>query len=108
MTFRESDGCIVPMKLEDQSGGTKPGNAGVGKAARLSRDSDRTSAVLSYGHTVLTRLGPSSIRKTSDGWEPDAGKRHVRICEGPAVRLDMVEILRHHQRKQVDNRKLKP
>ena len=35
MTLWESDGCIVPLKLEDQSSGTKPGNTGVGKAARL-------------------------------------------------------------------------
>jgi hypothetical protein len=34
----------------------KPGNAGAGKAARPSRDTDRTSTVLSDGESVLTRL----------------------------------------------------
>ena len=56
MTLRESDGCIVPPKPEVQSGGSKPGNAGVGKAARPSRDSDRTSTVHRDGVSVLTRL----------------------------------------------------
>jgi len=83
-TFRESDGCKVPMKPEDQSGGPKPGNAGVGKAARPSRDSDRTSPVLSDGHSVLIRLFRITHHwVTSDGWEPDALTAHVRIWEGP-------------------------
>ena len=56
MTFRESDGRIVPTKPDRQSGGPKPGNAGVGKAARPSRDSDRAPPVLSDGPSVLTRL----------------------------------------------------
>jgi group II intron reverse transcriptase/maturase len=34
----------------------KPGNAGVGKDARPSRETDRTSTVLSDGSSVLTRL----------------------------------------------------
>lgn len=55
-TFRESDGCIVPLKLEDQSSGRKPGNAGGGKAARLSRDRDRSPSVHRDGIAVLTRL----------------------------------------------------
>ena len=38
MTLRESDDRIVPMKLECQSSGQKPGNAGVGKAVRASRE----------------------------------------------------------------------
>jgi len=56
MTTRESDGCIVPPKLEIRSGGPKLGNAGVGKAARPSRDSDRASTARSDGVSVLTRL----------------------------------------------------
>ena len=55
-TARESDGRIVPMKPEDQSGGQKPGNAGVGKAARPSRDPDRTPTARSDGCSVLIRL----------------------------------------------------
>ncbi len=52
----KSDGGIVPLKREDQSRGVKPGNAGAGKAARPSRETDRTSTVLSDGSSVLTRL----------------------------------------------------
>ena len=55
-TLRESDGRIVPTKLDTHSSGTKPGNAGVGKAARPLGDSDRTSPVRSDGSSVLTRL----------------------------------------------------
>ena len=56
MTFRESDGCIVLKKPEDQSGGQKPGNSGVGKAARPTRDRDWALSVLRDGITMLTRL----------------------------------------------------
>jgi len=65
MTLRESDGYIVPPKLEDQSSGQKPGNAGVGKAARPSRDSDRTSPVRSGGPSVITRLDRITQRAKS-------------------------------------------
>ncbi len=109
-TDRESDCCIVPTKLEDQSSGQKPGSAGVGKAARQTRDRDRASSVLRDGTTVLTwldritRQGDERVRKvrfghniqcqrkvfcqlsfkrvTSVCWEPDALTAHVRICEG--------------------------
>ena len=56
MTLRESDGRIVPTKLDRQSSGQKPGNAGVEKAARPTRDSDRTPPALSDGSAVLNRL----------------------------------------------------
>ncbi len=32
MTFRESDGRLVPTKLDHQSNRTNPGNTGAGKA----------------------------------------------------------------------------
>jgi len=57
MTIRESDGRIVPQPAEDQSAGEKPGNAGPGKAARVSRDPDRTSPVLSDGTAMIRRPG---------------------------------------------------
>jgi len=38
-TLRELDGCIVRTKPDYQSGGPKPGNAGVGKAATVLRAS---------------------------------------------------------------------
>lgn len=56
MTLWESDGCIVPLKRDAQSRGVKPGNAGAGKAARPSRDSDPTPTALSGGNSVLNRL----------------------------------------------------
>ncbi len=54
--FRESDSCIVPQKPESQSGETKPSNVGEGKAAKPSRDADRTSTVRSDGPSVFQRL----------------------------------------------------
>ena len=71
MTVRESDGRIVPLKHESQSCGMKPGNTGVGKADRTSRDPDRTPAVLSDGPTVLTRLD----RITQRGRQVKSGSR---------------------------------
>ena len=56
MTLREWDGRIVPHPAEFQSVREKPGNAGVGKAARISRESDRTPSVLSDGFTVLNEF----------------------------------------------------
>ena len=56
MTIRESDGRIVPHPAEFQSAREKSGNADVGKAARVSRDSDRTPSVLRDGDTVINRL----------------------------------------------------
>jgi RNA-directed DNA polymerase len=38
MVRRESDRCIVPRKLDNPSSRTKPGNAGEGKASKLSRE----------------------------------------------------------------------
>jgi RNA-directed DNA polymerase len=52
----KSDRRIVPQQPTCQVGETKPGNAGGGKAARLSRERDRTPAVHSGGNTVNQRL----------------------------------------------------
>ena len=67
MTLRESDGRIVPKPAEVQSVRRKLGNASVGKAARVSRDSDRTSSVHRDGIAVLSRL--SHITKESRGYQ---------------------------------------
>lgn len=56
MTLRKSDDRIVPLKREDQSRGSKPGNAGAGKAVRPSRDPSDPPTVLSGGSSVLDRL----------------------------------------------------
>ncbi len=56
MTLRKSDDRIVPLKREDQSRGSKPGNAGAGKAVRPSRDPSAPPTVLSGGSSVLDRL----------------------------------------------------
>ena len=52
----KSDDRIVPLKRENQSRGSKPGNAGAGKAVRPSRETDRTSTALRDGNSVITRL----------------------------------------------------
>ncbi len=56
MTFRESDGRIVPLKSGNQLDGVKPSNIGAGKAARPIRDPDRAPSVLRDGSTVIIRL----------------------------------------------------
>jgi group II intron reverse transcriptase/maturase len=62
MTLRESDGGIVPLSPADQAGESMPGNAGAGKAAKLTRDSVRAPAVHSDGFSVLTRLDRITMR----------------------------------------------
>ena len=69
MTFRESDGRIVPLKSGDQSDGMKPSNIGAGKAARPIRDPDRASTVLRDGPSVITRLDHIHQRAET---QPDA------------------------------------
>ncbi len=56
MTFRESDGRIVPLKSGLQPDGTKPSNIGAGKAIRPVHDPDRAPPVLRDGASVITRL----------------------------------------------------
>ena len=65
-TLRESDGGIVPQQREDQSRETKLGNASAGKAAKLTRDSDRTSTVLRDGDSMTNRLDRITMRAESD------------------------------------------
>ena len=52
----KSDDRIVPLEREDQSRGSKPGNAGAGKAVRPSRDSSDPPPTPSGGASVLDRL----------------------------------------------------
>ena len=56
MTFRESDGRIVPLKSGPQPDRTKPSNIGAGKAIRPVHDPDRAPPVLRDGSSVITRL----------------------------------------------------
>lgn len=56
MTLRDSDDRIVPQRPEVQSGSDKPGNAGAGKAVKISRDSDDPSLTPSGETSVLERL----------------------------------------------------
>ena len=56
MTIRDSDDRIVPQPPEFQSGGDKPGNADVGKAVRISRESGVPSPAPSGGTSVQDRL----------------------------------------------------
>jgi RNA-directed DNA polymerase len=65
MTLGKSDDRIVPLKREDQSRGSKPGNAGAGKAVRPSRDSDDPSPTPSGGSSVLDRLDRITKRAES-------------------------------------------
>jgi group II intron reverse transcriptase/maturase len=52
----KSDDRIVPLKREDQSRGSKPGNSGAGKAVRPSRDPNDPPPTHSGGISVLDRL----------------------------------------------------
>ena len=58
----QSDSRIVPQQPTDQVGETKLGNASGGKAAKLSRGTDRTPSALSGRYTVLIRLARISDR----------------------------------------------
>ena len=76
MTFRESDGRIVPKPAEFQSAGEKPSNIGAGKAARLLHDPDRALPVLRDGLTVIIRLDQIHQRAaTQRGGQVTAGSR---------------------------------
>lgn len=68
-TLRESDGCIVPLRSEVQSGGDKSGNSDAGKAARPSRDQASELPTLSGGTSVLERLDRITTRAESHGEE---------------------------------------
>jgi group II intron reverse transcriptase/maturase len=70
----KSDGRIVPQHRADQARETKPGNAGEGKAARPSRDSDRTPTVRSDGTSVTGRLDRITERA---GQQPEATFNNV-------------------------------
>ncbi len=65
MTFRESDDRKVPQKLDDQSRGTKSGNADGGKAVRPTRVQDAESPTRSGGSSVLDRLERITNRATT-------------------------------------------
>jgi len=65
MTLRDSDGRIVPQQPEVQSGSEKPGNAGAGKAARISRDQDAPPPTPSGETSVLDRLDRITQRATA-------------------------------------------
>ncbi len=56
MACRESDRCIVPLKLDEASSRTKPGNAGAGKASKLSREQVVPPTAPSGESLVLSRL----------------------------------------------------
>ena len=51
MAIRESEGCIVPLKLKDQLSELKPGNAGAGKASEPIRgpSGDPPNSVSGHG-----------------------------------------------------------
>ena len=116
-TFRESDGRIVPTKLDHQSSGAKPGNAGVGKAARPLRDSDRAPPVRRDGTSVLTRLDHIHRRAES---QPEAvfdnlfslinyrllGHAFRRLKRGKAPGVDNVTLEDYAQDLQANLRDL--
>ena len=68
-TLWKSDDRIAPLKCEDQSRGSKPGNAGAGKAVRPSRDSDTLPTARSGGSSVLERLDRITQRAESHAEE---------------------------------------
>ena len=92
----KSEGCIVPQKPEDQSGGTKPGNAGEGKAAeRLSQVGQgiaRTQRRIRDDNRTSCRTQRLALRECSRG-EPDALTAHVRFWEGPVVNWTWIDLV---------------
>ena len=66
MTLWESDDCIVPKKLEDQSSESTSGNAESGKAVRPIRVSSRPPATHRSGTPVNDRLERITMRAERD------------------------------------------
>lgn len=93
MTLRESEGCIVPLKLEDQSSGSKPGNAGAGKAPKPVRVSIGTLSGLRAGHRVISGEHATGVEPAGAGGEPDALTAHVRFWEGPVVNWTWIDLV---------------
>ena len=93
MTFRESEGCIVPLNLEDQSSGSKPGNAGAGKAPKPVRVATGTLFGHSAGFRAISWQDVAGQKPVGAGGEPDAFTAHVRFWEGPAVNWTWIDLV---------------
>jgi hypothetical protein len=89
MTFRESDGRIVPLKSGSQSDGMKPSNIGAGKAARVSRDPDRTSSVLRDGVQLQSSR---RLPDFSPGWHQEIQSRLIVKLGGQSADLQSIVI----------------
>ena len=85
MALRESEGCIEPLKLNNQWSGSKPGNAGAGKASEPTRVATWSLPGHSAGPEVVTGRPATCGVHASVGGEPDALTAHVRFWEGPEV-----------------------
>lgn len=103
MTFRESDGRMVPLKSGHQPGGMKPSNIGAGKAVSPIRDPDRTPSVHRDGSTVITRLDhihqraitlPNAVFNNLFSLLNEELLRHAlrRLKRGKAPRVDGVTL----------------
>jgi hypothetical protein len=80
MTLRESEGCIVPLKLQCQWGESKPGNAGAGKASKPVRPRVEVSSEHSVGLGRCGHVGNGQLALLAGtGGEPDGVTPHVRI-----------------------------
>ena len=99
-TLRESDGRIVPKQFEDQSECDKPGNTGVGKAARISRDfesppfahsGESRCSALDFAASICTNSGSRLLERVGRGSHPsDCTLMRRRV--GSLFTLDVGEI----------------
>ena len=108
MPYRESEGCIVPLKLDNASSRTKPGNAGAGKASKPSRWLNLTSTEHSVGYGCQTWGAATHTRCAGDGGEPDALTAHVRFWEGAFPNWEWLKYCDTTRGNQVANRENKP
>jgi len=105
---RESEGCIVPLKLEAQSSGSKPGNAGAGKASKPVRVATEAPSGHSAGLGAVSRRPRTGRQARRCWWGAGCVNGARPVLGGARGPLDMDQILWHHQRKRVDNRENEP
>jgi hypothetical protein len=93
MTFRESEGCIVPLKLNYQLSGRKPGNAGVGKAPEPVRETICAPIGHSAESPVPCRWSRSEQRARRSWWGAGCVNGARPVLGGAGGQLDKDQIL---------------
>ncbi len=92
-TLRKSDDRIVPLKREDQSRGSKPGNAGAGKASKPVRVATTTLSGHSAGLRAILWHARSGHRARRCWWGAGCVNGARPVLGGARGQLDTDQIL---------------